>query len=427
MALRKFHGKALALTCVYAAPLRRKFSRRLRVAGTPLRVCHVTCSFDLGGTQRQIKHLCEKNSDPRFIHETIEAFPEHNYLYRRHIRLSAADYAGRSLWTRPLGRRVMDSDQRSLQLIQIYKFTRDFGRLKPDVVVGWGHEIAMLAFAAAAFARVPRVVFCIRTWNPDRGWTTIPRLLFRAHRNMIPWTDAIIVNSSLLQADYAQWMAIAPGRIDICPNGIELVPNDPDAVARLRREVRQRLNIPAGAFVLSNVGRFSGEKGQLLLLRAYERLIRESGRDDIFAVLCGDGPLLGEARAFAERRGLAQALFPGRVEDVRSYLSASDVFVMPSDFEGMPNAMMEAMAMGLPCVSTNRSGALDIARDHQEALFVETGDAEGLADRIGELLRDPSERSRLGTNARRRLDDFSMEKMTARFNDILVEAAGRKP
>jgi glycosyltransferase involved in cell wall biosynthesis len=243
---------------------------------------------------------------------------------------------------------------------------------------------------------------------------------------MVPWTDAIIVNSSLLRADYAQWMGIAPGRIDICPNGIEPAPNEPDLVARLRLEIRQRLNIPAGAFVLSNIGRFSAEKGQLLLLRAYERLVRETGREDLYAVLCGDGPLLSEARAFAESRGLSHVVFPGRVEDVVSYLSASDVFIMPSNFEGMPNAMMEAMAMGLPCVSTNRSGALDIARDGREALFVETGDAAGLANGIGKLLLDPAERSRLGANARLRLEDFSMEKMTMRFNAILAGVAARE-
>jgi GalNAc-alpha-(1->4)-GalNAc-alpha-(1->3)-diNAcBac-PP-undecaprenol alpha-1,4-N-acetyl-D-galactosaminyltransferase len=100
---------------------------------------------------------------------------------------------------------------------------------------------------------------------------------------------------------------------------------------------------------------------------------------------------------------------------------------MPSDFEGMPNAMMEAMAFGLPCVSTNRSGALDIARDRREALFVDVGDEAGLADRLLELVRSPDERRRLGENARLRMAEFSVDKMIVRFNRIVADAARRRP
>ena len=66
---------------------------------------------------------------------------------------------------------------------------------------------------------------------------------------------------------------------------------------------------------------------------------------------------------------MTNMIFPGRTAGVGEVLAASDIFVMPSDFEGMPNAMMEAMAAGLPCISTTRSGARDVARDGIEALY----------------------------------------------------------
>ncbi|MGD0781358.1 MAG: hypothetical protein ABSA30_00710, partial [Candidatus Aminicenantales bacterium] len=178
----RFHDKIVDLVCVHAAVFARKFRRPRSVSSGPVRVCHVTCSFDLGGTQRQIKNLCERNADPRFRHEAVELFPEYNFLYRRGVPLLAADYSGHSRLARRLGGLVGDIGFRSLRLVQIYKLYRDFRRLRPDVVVGWGHEMAMLSFAAAAAARVPRIVFSIRTWNPSFGWTPIPRLLHQAHR-----------------------------------------------------------------------------------------------------------------------------------------------------------------------------------------------------------------------------------------------------
>jgi glycosyltransferase involved in cell wall biosynthesis len=105
---------------------------------------------------------------------------------------------------------------------------------------------------------------------------------------------------------------------------------------------------------------------------------------------------------------------------------------MASDFEGMPNAMMEAMAAGVACVSTNRTGALDIAREGIEALYCNVGAANELADRISTLIVDPAKRHRLASAAATRMSEFTIAKMAGRFNDVLhgitngrVRAAGR--
>src|SRR5438309_5284310 len=129
--------------------------------------------------------------------------------------------------------------------------------------------------------------------------------------------------------------------------------------------------------------------------------------DHVVWLLCGDGPCMAEVQQYVADRAMRNVRFAGRVDDVGSYLAAADVFVMPSDFEGMPNAMMEAMAYGLPCVSTNRSGALDIARDGVEALYCRPGAADELADRVIALVEDPELRARLGRKARERLQEFS--------------------
>jgi glycosyltransferase involved in cell wall biosynthesis/SAM-dependent methyltransferase len=420
------HGKLLALTCIYATPLWRRFRRPRKVSANKTVVCHVTCSFDLGGTQRQIRNLCTGNDDPRIEHATTEVFPEQNFIYREKAALDAKNYVKGNFVFRKFGRWVMDINYRSLQLVQIYKLWRDFQRMKPEIVVGWGHEIAMLTFAAGTLARVPKIAFCIRTWNPSFGWTSIPRLLYKSHKKMLPLLDGVIVNSTLLQNDYAHWQRIRPGRIAVCPNGIEAGSLSIEIAREARLRTRRALEIPDDALIIMNIGRFSAEKGQMILLKAFAKVLLAEQGERLYCVLCGDGSLFDAAKAYAAEQRIDHCVFPGRIQDVYPYLCAADIYIMPSDFEGMPNAMMEAMACGLPCISTNRSGALDIGRDNIETLYIDVGAVDQLKDKLLYLIRNPEERRRLGNNARLRLEEFSIGKMVVNFNRILTKISNRK-
>ena len=169
--------------------------------------------------------------------------------------------------------------------------------------------------------------------------------------------------------------------------------------------------------MLLHTGRFSPEKRQRLLVEAFADLRSRFG--ELYLVFCGDGPLLGSTREYARSVSAGTILFPGRVADVGEHLAAADLFVLPSDFEGMPNAMMEAMANGVAAVSTDRSGITDIARHGEEALMVPAGARRELSEAIAFLLENPEERRRIARNARARVGEFSMPEMAARFNDTV--------
>jgi glycosyltransferase involved in cell wall biosynthesis len=120
---------------------------------------------------------------------------------------------------------------------------------------------------------------------------------------------------------------------------------------------------------------------------------------DYFEVDSSIAPAMQAAAAAA---GLGDRLhFAGVTRDVPAYLRAADIFVLPSRREGLPVALLEAMACGLACVASRLSGATDsIITDGVDGMLVPVGDIDAVADAIGALLDDPAQRMRLGTAAR---------------------------
>jgi len=129
-----------------------------------------------------------------------------------------------------------------------------------------------------------------------------------------------------------------------------------------------------------------------------------------------------ELRRKTVELGLADtALFIGHVSDVRSYLEVADLFVMSSDKEGLPLSLGEAMAYGIPCIATDVGGNKEIVSHGQTGLLVKPRSPEQLAEAIDYLLAHPEERSRMGVNARRRVQEhFNIEDSMRRLKRVLL-------
>jgi glycosyltransferase involved in cell wall biosynthesis len=113
----------------------------------------------------------------------------------------------------------------------------------------------------------------------------------------------------------------------------------------------------------------------------------------------------------------------GYQHDVRPYLAAMDIFVLPSRSEGMPNALMEAMSMGCACVTTRVGGTGELLDDGRAGVVVDYGDREALAARIVELVDDQEKRRLLGVLARKRMvDHFSMERWMDDYQNLYDDA-----
>lgn len=174
-------------------------------------------------------------------------------------------------------------------------------------------------------------------------------------------------------------------------------------------------------FTIISVGRLVDAKGHLVLLRAVKRL-HDAGRP-LRLFLIGEGPLEAELKNWVCSHGLQNVVtLTGRIEpgQVREYYACADCFALASFAEGMPLVLMEAMAMGVPCVATQIAGIPELLHDEREGLLVAAGDEVGLAAAIGVLVDDPDLRGKLGRAGRARIAaDYPFEKSMRLLADKL--------
>lgn len=243
------------------------------------------------------------------------------------------------------------------------------------------------------------------------------RLFTSAERQLARLTDTIVAISPQIRDELLREHRIGrAGQYRVIPLGFDL-----GALAAIddaaRADARASLNIPAGAAVVTTVGRLTAIKQHRLFLEAAER-IGETHPAAIFLIV-GDGELRGELEAAAAALGIAERVrFLGWRRDLATVYGATDVFLLTSRNEGTPVALIESLAAGVPGVSTDVGGIRDVIDSDQVGLLAPFGDAALLAEHVSALLADPDRRRRMGDRGRRAV--------TARYTlDRLVDDVER--
>ena len=176
---------------------------------------------------------------------------------------------------------------------------------------------------------------------------------------------------------------------------------------------------------IMSVGRLTAEKGHQYLIEALYLLNTKFNRQDFTVTILGDGALRTDLSQLANRYHLSDRIqMPGFCDDIFSMLSTAHLFVLPSLHESSPNALIEAMGVGLPCVASSVGGVLDLI-DHQEnGLLIPPRASGALAEAINDILTNPELAAYLGQNARRRIEemfdnDRSIQQLQAVYQDCL--------
>lgn len=277
-----------------------------------------------------------------------------------------------------------------LMISQAAVFARRLREFRPDALLLSTFKKAWLGGMAALWAGVPRVVARIGldTDLPGKHWSY--RVAFRR------WVDATLVNADgIRDAVLAGLPGISPARVTTVYDGVPL----PDPLPS-PAQARSALGVPDGPTV-GVLARLTPQKGLERFLETLALL------DGVHAVIAGDGELDAPLRAHADALGLTPRVhFLGFREDVTTVLAALDVFLLTSHREGMANAMLEAMAAGVPVVSTPVSGAAEaLSPDGQgraPGIIVE-GDPHRLADAVRGILTLPAVAAAMGAEGRRRV------------------------
>lgn len=216
---------------------------------------------------------------------------------------------------------------------------------------------------------------------------------------------------------------VAPSKIAFIPNGVDMEVFHPVS-SHTKEALRKRLALPLDATFVTYTGRLVSYKGLPFLLKVWKRLRQE--RNGIRLLLIGAGSLdihncEQELRDFVEDNDLHDSvLFAGEVRNVSQYLQASDVFVFLTEREAFGIALIEAMACGLPVISTSVGGVKDILEHRSNGLVVQPGDFQQLLRALHTLITDSFLSSRLGEAAWRTVQNrYSTEVVTREYVELL--------
>lgn len=170
------------------------------------------------------------------------------------------------------------------------------------------------------------------------------------------------------------------------------------------------------------VGRLESQKNQRMLIKAFAEIAREFPEEKL--IIYGNGALREELENLCECLHVTERVeMPGNIPNIEKALSEAKVFVLSSDYEGLPNALMEAMAVGLPCISTDCpcGGPRSLSGKDQCVYLTPVGDEKELAAALRTLLENDEQREMLGRAARTKAETFKPEKILEQWDKFLLE------
>jgi len=285
------------------------------------------------------------------------------------------------------------------------RVAREFRDRDVAVVHGYLFEGNLLAALAGRLGRRP--VTLVSKRSLDR-YDRVDRRLAAALSNRL--ADRVTVNATPVGELVAEH--------EWCPR--EKMVQIPNGVALPRRPGAPATQPPAGERppVVGMVGRLGWKKGYQHALRA-AAIVRDAVPGVRFDVV-GEGSQRAELESLARELGLEDTVrFLGQRRDVPELLAGFDCYLLSSIIEGMPNALLEAMALGRPVVTTSAGGSAEVVGDGESGLVVPPGDPQALADAVLRILRDPALASRLGAAAEARVRrDFDLSTMLSSIDRL---------
>lgn len=377
-----------------------------------LNIMQIILNLDIGGAQEVVrtlvKHLASKDCKP--IVCTFQDGPLRQDIEALGIKVEVLPARRYSVLAFPLF------------VVDMIRIWRSLTRLieKYDIDVVQTHLLRSLDFLVLFLRYTTRLRAVLWTFHSanfaltaahlsKHKWLVKPKnyvhhLLYRLASRLV---DGFIAVSDEVRTTMIEIIGPIQGRIVVMRNGVD--------VERYRRSVdktlvRSQLGLGADARLIAMVGTLKEVKGHHYMVEAMTSIVPQ--HPDVHALFIGDGPLKRELQAQIEKVSLDRHIhFLGNRSDVPELLAASDFFALPSLWEGLSMALLEAMTTGLPIVASEVSGTVGAITPNETGLLVPPGDSQQLAEAIEQLLTNPKQAQAMGAAARRLVEtEFSAQK-----------------
>jgi len=374
---------------------------------TKRRVFFLVDSFNVGGTETQAVELARR-MDPVRYEITLGCLKRQGPLLAK-----LQDTPVQVIEFHPAG--GIDSPSGLKQLLRLIWFLRHGGY---DIVHTHDLWSNLMGVPAARLARVPVIICSQRNLSHD-AWYQSHRARFL--RRIQSLSSAILTNSASIRDGLIKTNGFLPEKVRVIHNGLDPTPFQ----AAKRDRGRLFLGVGQDKLVVLVGNMHSDVKGHPWLITAAPEVVSRFPQTRF--VLVGDGARRPHFEKSAKEMGMEKKfIFLGRRNDVPDVLAASDIAVLPSRAEGMPNAVLEYMAAGLPTVATAVGGTSEVIRDGETGLLVPAEDSAALAAALLRVLGDDQFAARLGHAGQESvLSKFSFEKLVSDTDALYSELLGK--
>ncbi|CAN5657581.1 glycosyltransferase family 4 protein [soil metagenome] len=292
---------------------------------------------------------------------------------------------------------------------RLQRLRREVIASRPDAVVSFMTSTNILVLLARSGTRIPVIV----SERIDPRYHEVGRTARLLRRLLYPRAKRVVVQSAVVEAWAREFLPSE--RVARIANPVAAIPAKVGAEQGRGRGERS----PMGAHTIVAMGRLDPQKGFDVLIQAFARLARTLPGWRL--VIAGEGPQRAALAELARREGVSDRLeLSGWVDSPSELLREAELFVLSSRFEGFPNALLEAMAHGVPVVATDcPSGPAEIVREGVDGYLVPPDDVAALAEGMRRLMLNPEERARLGRAAAEVCERFSLERISSEWNELL--------
>lgn len=371
------------------------------------KVFHLVDSFNVGGTETQAVELALR-------------MPSSTYAITLGVLLAQGPLLERLKGStvhveefHPRG--GLDSPAGFYQILRLAAFLRREGF---EVVHAHDLWSNLMGVPAARLAGVPAIISSQRDLSQFAWYRGLKRKILRRVQRM---SDVLLANATPIRDALIAEEGFSPAKLRVIRNGVD--------TARIQRGKRDRDRLFPGAgtgkLVVLVGNMHSDVKGHPWLIAAAPGVLRHF--PDTRFVLAGDGESRQVFEKLAEELGVGSSFeFLGRRDDIPDVLASCDIGVLPSRAEGLPNAVLEYMAAGLPVVASRVGGNPELINDDVTGLLVPPQDSSALANALVELMRDEEKRNRIAINGRcLATQDYSFDRLVREVDELYTELLAR--